>query len=156
MCEFLRFSESRNSTPCDIDRYAFLCVAFARFYRAVAEQSALVRLCKHRLTSLDYQKGFRCFIDRLTDKFSRPCPSENIVAIRRLAHALLWLVIFVTRFTKTINNRFCLLTRCDHFDKPAYFLNFVFRTFARASIFGKAEISCVCALFQTRRFNIIS
>ena len=39
-----------------------------------------------------------------------------------------------------LGKRFSRPPRCDHFDKPAYFLKFVFRILALASIFGKAEI----------------
>ena len=39
-----------------------------------------------------------------------------------------------------LGKRFSRPPRCDHFDKPAYFLKFVFRILALAGIFGKAEI----------------
>ena len=45
-------------------------------------------------------------------------PFRKYTRNARLAGSASFLLIFVTRFTKTILNRFCSLTRYDRFDNP--------------------------------------
>ena len=76
-------------------------------------------------------KGFRGFIDRLTDKFSRPPRCDHF---DKPAYEIL---LNTGAFEVARRRRIRFATFGGRRNKPAYFLKFVFRTLAKASIFAE-------------------